>query len=109
MMMPLVHRVLLSLLTHAHQRRRFCRACRATQTSPTDDSTLVDIDRQEPPQICRAYRHTRHGDLPDHEDHWVEVHPVRYPVRRDSSHSSCSRHMIMTTGCNDGSLLTVLA
>lgn len=58
-----------------------CRACRATQTSPTYDSTPVDVNLQEPPQIYRAYTHTRHDDLSDHEDHWVEVYPVRYPVR----------------------------
>ena len=83
------------------QRGQSCRAChatRATQTSPTDDSTLVDVDLQEPPHIYRAYTHTRHDDLPDHEDHWIEV----YPVRRDSSLSSCGGHAVMKTGCNDG-------
>lgn len=81
---------------------RACRATRATQTSPTDDSILVGVDLQETPQIYRAYTHTRHDELSDHEDHWVEVWPVRCPVRRDSSLSSCSRHAMMRRGCNDG-------
>lgn len=92
-------------LSGARRRRsQLCRACRstrATQTSTTDDSILVDIDLQEPPQIYRAYTHTRHDDLPHHEDGWVEAYPVRYPVRRDSSLSSCSRHA-MKTGCIGG-------
>lgn len=87
---------------HRSQSCRACRAIRATKTSSTDDSTLVDVDLQEPPQIYRAYTHTRQDDLPDHEDHWVDVQPVRYPVRRDSSLSSCSHHEMMKTGCNDG-------
>ena len=88
-------------LSYARRQRsqscRACRATRATQTSPTDDSTLVDIELQEPPQIYRAYTHTRHDDLPNHEDHWAEV----YPVRRDSSLSSCSGHTILKSGCYD--------
>lgn len=70
------------------QRSQSCHACRATrttQTSSSDDRTLAKVDLQEPPQIYRTYTHTRHDDLPDHEDHWTEVYPVRYPVCLDSS------------------------